>query len=78
MLSEGKRVCDICGEEIPKGTKFRQNHLPPEAAAMLSDPDDPELRATFTVNPDGTLTLDRCLDCFMDMDWPPGENEIIQ
>jgi len=67
MLKERKRICDVCGEEIPKGTKFRKSTMPAEAAALLVAPDDPDLIPTWTVNADGTITMDVCLECTVSM-----------
>jgi len=35
MLDKAARFCDVCGEEIPKGTIYRLANLKPEGAAML-------------------------------------------
>ena len=63
MLKDGERVCDICGEGIPKGQKYQKSTMPIEAAALLSAPDDPELIPTRTLNDDATVTMDICLTC---------------
>ena len=42
MITEGIRYCDVCEEEIPKGTEYRKVTMKPEAALLLAAPDDPE------------------------------------
>ena len=40
MVKDEKRFCDICAEEIPKGTVHRRSRLPAYAVALLTiDPD---------------------------------------
>lgn len=67
MLKDGGRVCDVCGEEIPKGQKFRKSTMPAHAATLLPATDDPDLIPTWTVNDDGTVTMDICLMCTVSM-----------
>jgi hypothetical protein len=74
MLKDGKRFCDVCEEEIPKGTTYRRSRLPAYAAALLTI--DPDLAPTWTTNPDGTLSLDACTTCVLSMGNAPGKHEI--
>jgi len=67
MLKDGERVCDVCGDKIPKGQKYRKSMMPAQAAALLSSTDDPDLIPTWTVNDDGTVTMDICLTCTVSM-----------
>ena len=67
MLKERKRMCDVCGEHIPQGTHYRKSTMPAEAAALLSAPGDPDLIPTWTVNDDGSVTMDICLECTISM-----------
>ena len=59
--------CDLCGREILEG-KYPIRRVPVDGIELLmvllenSDP-DLELRE----NPDGTLDLDTCLDCYTRM-----------
>ena len=70
MLKDGKRFCDVCEEKIPEGTVYRRSHLPAHAPALLTS--DPELTPTWTINPNGTLSLDACTDCVLSMGNVPG------
>lgn len=65
MLTEGVRTCDVCEDTIEKGAVFYRSTCRPEAAVLLAS--SPDLAPTFTRNPDGTVTLDICLDCFGNM-----------
>ncbi len=67
MLKDNVRVCDVCGEEIPKGQKFRKSTMSTRAANLLSESGDPDLTPTSTVNDDGTVTMDICLTCTVAM-----------
>jgi len=62
MRSDGIRICDSCGEVIPMGTKYVRHVLPKDAAKLLID-EDHELTSAFTVDTDGNVQLDICLDC---------------
>ena len=73
MKSGEERYCDVCEAEIPRGQTFRRVICRPEAALMFGATDDPELRTTWTENPDGTVTVEICLDCVLGMGKvPPG------
>ena len=76
MLSDKFRICDICEDEIPKGTAYRKATMPPEAANLLASTEDPDIRATWTVNPDGTVTMDICPTCVLSMGHVPGKEQI--
>ncbi len=67
MLKENRRVCDVCGDDIPKGTKYRVARLRPEDASALLDVSDIGLIPSWTQEPDGIVRLDICLDCHMSM-----------
>lgn len=75
MKSGGVRFCDVCEAEIPSGEKFRRVLCRPEATMMFRAADDPDIRPTWTENPDGTVTLEICLDCVMGMGKALPENE---
>jgi len=66
-LNNGDRVCDVCGEALPTGQKFRKSTMPAHAATLLSTSNDPDLTPTWTVNDDGTVTMDICLSCTVSM-----------
>jgi hypothetical protein len=74
MVKDGKRFCDICAEEIPKGTVHRRSRLPAYAVALLTI--DPDLTPTWTTNPDGTLSTDSCITCVLAMGNAPRADEI--
>jgi len=63
MVKEGKRICDVCGDHIPKATKYRNTTMHAEAARLLSALDNPGLVPSWTVNDNGTVTMDICLEC---------------
>jgi len=67
MLKRNTRICDVCGNEIPKGTTYRVATITPEVAALFLNENDIDLVPTWTQNPDGTVRLDICLDCHLSM-----------
>ena len=67
MLREGQRNCDLCGGEIPQGTKYLVATLRPEAASMLAQV-EADLKPSWTKQKDGLIRLDICHDCHMKMD----------
>ena len=67
MLRENDRICDVCGENIPNGRMFRAANIPPGAAALFLDIEDPGLIPTWDQNPDGTVRLDICQECTLSM-----------
>jgi hypothetical protein len=73
MLKEGKRFCDVCEENIPKGAKFG-SRLPPHAVRLLTA-GRPDLTPTWTTNADGTISIDLCLTCGLSMDTGSGKNK---
>jgi len=76
MLRDDIRICDICEDEIPNGTTYRRATMPPEAAALLAATDDPDIRATWTVNSGGTVSMDICATCTLSMGQVPGKEQI--
>ena len=76
MLRNGTRLCDVCGDEVPRGISYRRGMLTPHAAAELLDVDDPELVPTWTQLADGRVQLDICLGCFSLMDDPCSTIEV--
>jgi len=67
MLKDGQRMCDVCGEHIPKGKNYRRITTRAETAALLSAPDDADLIPTWTPNDDGSVTMEICLECTISM-----------
>ena len=67
MIRERNRICDVCGDGIPKGTKYSKSTMPAEAAALLAAGNGPGTTPTWTVNADGTITMDICQECEISM-----------
>lgn len=74
MLTSGVRSCDVCDDEIGRGATYYRANLRPEAAAMLIEAG--EFSPTFSQNPDGTVRLDICLDCYGNMGHVEGAKTI--
>lgn len=72
MVKDNKRICDICNVEIPKGTTYQARTLAPEQAAMFFaiEVHDPDMLPNWTQNPDGTVQMDICMDCYLSMSFP--------
>jgi len=70
MLKDEARICDVCGDDIPKGEKYRVAVVPQRTAdifrAMTAE-QDPDLIPTSTVDPRGNIRLDMCLACHLSM-----------
>ncbi len=70
MIKENMRICDICSQEIIKEKKYCRSTIPRGKAALfeatLKAKSDVEL-PTWTENKDGTITLDICLECHINM-----------
>lgn len=78
MLKENSRLCDVCGEVIPKGTKYAVNIVPKGKAELfrsLND-SDPEMSATTTVDARGNIRLDICLECRINMNIKGGTEQV--
>lgn len=55
MLRDDDRFCDGCGQKLPARSKLSQQSISKEEAV--------ERGVTGIENPDGTVTIDLCLDC---------------
>jgi hypothetical protein len=75
IQTHGQRFCDICDEEIPKGTEYQRNRMPGHAADLLRVGHDPDLVPTWTTNADGTISMDICVTCVLSMGVNPRESE---
>ena len=69
MLHENVRTYDVCEEEIPKGETYKVVAVPREmvpvfASMMVSEPD---LTPNWIQREDGSVRLDVCLDCALNM-----------
>jgi hypothetical protein len=69
MLKDVSRVCDVCGETIPRGTTYAVHVLPQASAKLLIslNNDNPEAESTFTLDSQGNARLDICLECKANM-----------
>ena len=67
MLKDDIRICDVCGEDIPKCDIYRVATITPEVADVFLNLRDKDLVPTWTQNYDGTVSLDICLDCHLSM-----------
>ena len=78
MLKDGRRFCDCCEDEIPKGTKYRRAHVAPEQAHILdaAASADTDSSFTYTVNTDGSRTMDISLECTVSMGRIPTKEEM--
>ena len=56
MLREHERFCDGCGQKLPPQSKLSQQKMSKDEATQLGV-------AVMTENPDGTVTVDLCLNC---------------
>jgi hypothetical protein len=62
MLSGDQRVCDICGEPIPRGSTYHVGYTTPDAVESWVA-DDPGFLPTFTQEVDDTVRIDVCEQC---------------
>lgn len=67
MINDHMRICDVCGEEIPKGEIFRRSTVPAEKAAIFLDQNDPELIPSMTQKKSGDVEIDICQTCILAM-----------
>lgn len=69
MLKDNIRICDVCGEEITKGEKFNQQTVSADRAALflaaVQAIHDYEMQQSWTKHPDGSITVDLCLQCYI-------------
>ena len=65
MIKDGVQVCDVCGETIPRGTKYAVHLLPQARVKLLIslETDDPKTASTLTLDSNGNALLEICLDC---------------
>jgi hypothetical protein len=74
MVSGSAGLCDICGEEIPKGDTYVTYQLPSEAAALIQSAHGSDSDVPPIVEQDGTVRWDVCLNCRMNMGFPGKES----
>jgi hypothetical protein len=65
MLYRGGRLCDFCGEPIQKGSRFAITVIPREKRGLFSflKEQNSEIAPTFTLEPNGDVRLDLCVEC---------------
>jgi hypothetical protein len=56
MLQDGDRFCDGCGQKLPPQSKLSQQKMSKDEATGLGVANSEE-------SPDGTVTVDLCLNC---------------
>ena len=76
MIRDNQRYCDCCEEEIPKGMKYKKARPTREQVLMLNSSDDPDIRFTCTEHPDGSVSMDICLECVINMGQIPSREEM--
>jgi len=67
MIQDDLRICDICGEEIPRGEVFKRSTMPAEKAAMFLDINDPDLIPSMAQKEGGEIEIDICQTCVLSM-----------
>ncbi|MGB6944773.1 MAG: hypothetical protein WBE37_20415 [Bryobacteraceae bacterium] len=55
MLKSNGRYCDGCGQKLPPGSRL--------SLQVMSKAEAEALGAPGVENPDGTVTIDLCLNC---------------
>ena len=55
MIQGHDRLCNGCGQKLPVGSKLSEQTLSTDEATLYGSPATP--------NPDGTVTIDLCLQC---------------
>lgn len=75
MLQGKDRFCDVCGDAIAKGEKYAAFTVSKDEAELFHALTDSELdmAPTISVDSQGNLRLDVCLDCRLNMTWPADE-----
>lgn len=67
MIKDGNRYCDVCEEEIPQGNRYRRAHLTAAQQQMVSSVDDPDITFTGETQADGSIRMEICMECAMNM-----------
>ena len=65
ILKDNLRLCDVCGEVIPKGQQYAVTLIPKEKVPLAESAfaTSPDTAPTRTVDANGNLRQDICLDC---------------
>jgi hypothetical protein len=66
MYQDRIRKCDACEEVIPKKTTYNKSTIGREHAAAVKTM-FAAAGVSFTENPDGSITVDLCLECYSQM-----------
>jgi hypothetical protein len=76
VLKDKQRLCDVCGEDIPKGAKYRKSTMSAQDAGLPAASDDPDMIPTWMANDDGTVTMEICLTRTISMDTATGRLQL--
>jgi len=66
MIKNNNRICDVCGENVPKASPYQKVILKPEIAELFFNK-DLDISPTWTNLPNGNVQLEICLDCYLSM-----------
>lgn len=67
MISDEIPFCDVCEEQIEPGQRYRRAFLTEAQQAMLDSIDDPDITFTGEAQSDGSVRMDFCMECAMNM-----------
>jgi hypothetical protein len=67
MIRNLVRTCDLCHREIPTGKYLQRNMEPGGMDLLLVLVENLDTDLELTENPDGTIGLDTCVNCYSRM-----------
>jgi hypothetical protein len=67
MIKNLVRTCDLCHREIPAGKYVQRNTEPGGMDLLLVLVENIDKDLELTENPDGTIGLDTCVNCYSRM-----------
>ena len=67
MLKRNKRTCDVCGNVMLKEQIYSRSTVPPDKAPLARSLLE---GYAVTVDRDGSIILDTCLDCRLPLGLP--------
>jgi hypothetical protein len=73
MVTNGVRTCDVCEDVIPIGAKYSVSFVPAIHVQSTRELLAHEGGQAGTLDENGNLRLDICLDCRMNMEMPGEE-----
>ena len=68
MIKDGFRICDLCGNIIPKGTKYQMTIVSIEQARMYVNLRHIRKVLSWTELEDGKIQLDICQHCYVEIE----------